>query len=199
MTVGSAAHPIVGRYLPAESQPRIAAQILLVVVGSLLLWASAKVKVPFYPVDMTMQTFMIMVIAATYGSRLALATVLLYLAEGALGLPVFTSTPERGIGLAYMAGTTGGYLLGFPIAAFAIGWFAERGYDRSLPKMFATMVAGDAIIFVLGLAWLGSLMGWDKPILAWGLYPFLLGDLTKIALAASLVVAVARRGRQEER
>ncbi len=195
MSVGSAAHPIVGRYLPAEGQQRIAVQVMLVVIGSLLLWASAKVKIPFYPVEMTMQTFVILVIGATYGSRLALATVLLYLAEGAAGLPVFTGAPERGLGLAYMAGTTGGYLLGFPIAAFLVGWFAERGFDRSLPKLLVTMVAADAIIFALGLLWLGTLLGWDKPILELGLYPFLPGDLLKIALAACLVVVVARRSR----
>ncbi|MHA1188874.1 MAG: biotin transporter BioY [Alphaproteobacteria bacterium] len=195
MNVESTASPFIERYLPANQGQRIATTILLAVVGSLLLWASAKVKIPFYPVEMTMQTFVIMGIAATYGSRLAVATVLLYFAEGALGIPVFTGTPEKGLGLAYMAGSTGGFLLGFPIAAFFIGWLAERGFDRSFVKLFAAMLVGDAIIFALGLLWLGTLFGWDKPILEWGLYPFILGDLTKIALAACLVVAVARKGR----
>jgi biotin transport system substrate-specific component len=118
--------------------------------------------------------------------------VLLYLAEGAVGLPVFSGTPQQGIGIAYMLGPTGGYLLGFLIEAAVIGWLAERGADRNPFKLFGVMVLGDAIVFAIGLIWLGSVIGWDKPVLKLGLYPFLLGDLVKLALAAALVSAGAQ-------
>lgn len=162
------------------------------VLGTLILWASAKVSVPFWPVPMTLQTGAIAALAAAYGARLGAATVVLYLLEGAVGLPVFQGTPQQGIGLAYMMGPTGGYLIGFALAAFVIGWLAERGSDRNVFKLFGVMVLGDAIVFALGLAWLGTVIGWDKPVLALGLYPFVLGDLLKLALAACLVSAGAR-------
>ena len=164
--------------------------LTLAVLGSLLLWASAKIQIPFYPVPMTMQTFVVLSLGMAYGWRLGGATLLLYLAEGAAGLPVFASTPEKGLGLAYMFGPTGGYLLGFLMAAAACGWLAERGWDRQVVKTAAAMLIGNAIIYLPGLLWLGGLLGWDKPILEWGLTPFLLGDLTKLALAAALLPAV---------
>lgn len=162
----------------------------LAVLGSLLLWASAKIQIPFYPVPMTMQTFAVLALGMAYGWRLGGATLLLYLAEGAVGLPVFAGTPEKGLGPAYMLGPTGGYLLGFLLAAAACGWLAERGWDRHVAKTAAAMLIGNAIIYVPGLLWLGGLLGWDKPILEWGLTPFLLGDVTKLALAAALLPAV---------
>ncbi|HSG95585.1 MAG TPA: biotin transporter BioY [Afifellaceae bacterium] len=188
----TAPRPLIGRIIPDEGPARWAANAALVVAGSLALWVSAKIQVPFYPVPMTLQTLAIMVIAASFGLRLGVATVLLYLAEGAFGLPVFAGTPEKGIGLAYMMGSTGGYLAGYVIAVALVGWLAERGFDRNVFKLFGAMFVGDVIVFALGLLWLGTLLGWDKPILAWGLYPFILGDLTKIALAASAVVAGRR-------
>lgn len=171
---------------------RIGRTVLLAVMGSMLLWASAKAHVPFYPVPMTMQTFAIMVIGMAYGWRLGTATVLLYLAEGALGLPVFSGTPEKGLGLVYMAGSTGGYLFGFVFAAAACGWLAERGWDRSVITTALAMFIGNVLIFIPGVLWLGVLFGWDKPILAWGLTPFILGGLVKIALAAA-VLPLTRR------
>jgi biotin transport system substrate-specific component len=161
----------------------------LAVAGSLLLWASAKVQVPFYPVPMTMQTFAVLVIGAALGWRLAFATVALYLAEGMAGLPVFAGTPEKGIGLAYMVGPTGGYLAGYLLAAPAVGWLAERGWDRRVLTTALMMLIGTALIYAPGLLWLGSVVGWDKPVLAWGLTPFLPGDLAKLALAAALLPA----------
>jgi biotin transport system substrate-specific component len=184
--------PLVGRFIPDEGVPRLAALAFFAVLGSLILWASAKLSVPFWPVPMTLQTGAVMLIAAAYGWRLGVATVMLYLAEGAVGLPVFQGTPQQGIGLAYMQGPTGGYLIGFAVAAFIVGALAERGYDRNVFQLFAAMVVADAVVFVLGLLWLGSVIGWDKPVLQLGLYPFLLGDIVKIALAACLVVAGAR-------
>ena len=160
---------------------------ILAIVGSLLIWLSAKIQVPFYPVPMTMQTLVVLAIGMAYGWRLGMATILLYLAEGAMGLPVFAGTPEKGIGFAYMMGGTGGYLIGYVLAAASVGWLAERGWDRSVLTTTGAMLAGNALIYLPGLLWLGTLFGWDKPILEWGLYPFVLGDLTKLALAAALM------------
>lgn len=161
--------------------------ILLAVAGSIALWISAKINVPFYPVPMTMQTFMVLVIGMAFGWRLGAATVLLYLVQGSLGLPVFAGTPEKGIGLAYMAGPTGGYLAGFVVSAAVVGWLGERGWDRNVLTTLAAMVLGTAIIFVFGVAWLGAVIGWDKPVLQFGLYPFLPGAAFKIALAAAVL------------
>ncbi len=163
--------------------------IALIIAGSLLLTLSAKIKVPFYPVPMTMQTLAVMLIGFTFGWRMAGATVLFYLAQGAFGLPVFAGTPEKGIGLAYMMGPTGGYLLGFVLAAVLCGWLAERGWDRSPLRLVAAMILANGVIYLLGVTWLGSVVGWDKPVLAWGMIPFLYGDLLKIVLGAGLLTA----------
>jgi biotin transport system substrate-specific component len=176
--------PVAGTGRPAALVTR---NIVLAVVGSLLIWASAKINVPFYPVPMTMQTLVILGLGMAYGWRLGAATVLLYLAEGALGLPVFSGTPEKGIGLIYMAGSTGGYLFGFVLAAAAAGWLAERGWDRNIVTTALAMIFGNILIYIPGLLWLGFLFGWDKPILAWGLTPFILGDVTKAVLAAAVL------------
>jgi biotin transport system substrate-specific component len=156
--------------------------IVLAVIGSLLLTVSAKIQVPFWPVPMTMQTFVVLVLGVAYGWRLAGATVLLYLAQGALGLPVFAG----GGGGAYMAGPTGGYLAGFLLAAVAVGWLAERGWARSAPSTLAAMLIGTAIIFGCGIAWLATLIGLPQAVSA-GLVPFLLSEAVKIALATALV------------
>jgi len=163
---------------------RLLRAVILALIGSALLTVSAKIQVPFYPVPMTMQTFVVLTLGMAYGWRLGAATVLLYLAEGAAGLPVFSGTPEKGIGLAYMMGSTGGYLIGFAAAAGLTGWLAERGWDRNVLTTALAMLIGNIVIYVPGLLWLGSLFGWDKPILEWGLTHFVLGDLAKLALAA---------------
>ena len=160
---------------------------LLIVIGSLIIWQAAKIQIPFYPVPMTMGTFAVLVIGMVYGWRLGTATVLLYLFEGAMGLPVFAGTPEKGIGLAYMLGGTGGYLLGYVLAAAFVGTMAERGWDKNILTTGLAMLVGNVLIYVPGLLWLGILFGWDKPIIQWGLAPFLFGDLAKLALAASLM------------
>jgi biotin transport system substrate-specific component len=156
--------------------------IVLAVIGSILLTISAKIQVPFWPVPMTMQIFVVLVLGVAYGWRLAGATVLLYLAQGALSLPVFAA----GGGLAYMSGPTGGYLVGFLLAAVAVGWLAERGWARSVASTLAAMLIGTVIIFACGIAWLGSLIGLTQAINA-GLMPFLLSEAVKIALATALV------------
>lgn len=177
----------------AESSTQAALRfIALAIIGAALLAISAKIRVPlpFTPVPMTLQTIAIMGLGAAYGMRLGLATVLLYLAIGALGMDVFTSSTAENSGIAYMMGGTGGYLVGFIIAMGVIGYFAERGWDRSIVKLFGLMLFADAIMFGLGLLWLGNLVGWDKPVLEWGLYPFIVGDLVKIALASALIPAI---------
>ena len=182
---------------PSHRTGALLRNTILAILGSVLLWASAKIQIPFYPVPMTMQTFMVLALGMAYGWRLAAATLVLYLAEGAFGLPVFAGTPEKGIGLAYMFGPTGGYLVGFLLATAVCGWLAERGWDRSVAKTAAAMLLGNLVIYVPGLLWLGTLVGWDKPILTLGLTPFLLGDLTKLALAAAVLPAIwklVRRG-----
>lgn len=168
----------------------LAAKVLLVVAGSLLLWVSAKTKVPFYPVPMTLQTLALFGIAAAYGMRLGVATVALYLLEGAIGLPVFAGTPEKGIGLAYMFGPTGGYLASYLIAAAIVGYAVDRGLGRNPFKLFGAMLVAETVILGMGFAWLAYLFGSEKA-LAFGVGPFIVTDLVKIALAACLVPAVS--------
>ena len=158
--------------------------LFLILVGSLLLTASAKVQVPFYPVPMTLQTLVVLLIGVVFGWRMGSVTVLAYLAQGALGFPVFAGTPEKGLGLLYMAGPTGGYLLGFALAAATTGWLAERGLDRSATGTAFAMAAGNVVIYVCGLVWLSSFVGMEKAV-ALGMVPFLFGDLMKIALATA--------------
>jgi biotin transport system substrate-specific component len=179
---------VLGVLLPREGTARLVANGIAVVVGSLILWAAAKIQVPFYPVPMTLTTLAIMLIGACYGWRLGLATVALYLLEGALGLPVFSGTPERGIGIAYMVGPTGGYLVGYLAAVAIVGWFAQRGADKSPLRLFVAMLVAGIVLLALGYIWLATLIG---PEAAWvaGVLPFLLGDLLKVAIAALAVPA----------
>ncbi|SMF56690.1 biotin transport system substrate-specific component [Tistlia consotensis] len=178
-------HPtLAGALWPATRGNRLLRAALLAVLGSALLAISARVQVPFWPVPMTLQTGVVLLLGAALGGRLAVATVLLYLAEGALGLPVFAG----GGGPAYLAGPTGGYLAGFLVAAAAVGSLVERGWSRSLASSALAMILGDVLIFACGLAWLSSLIGLDKAIAA-GLLPFLAGEALKIALAAALLPA----------
>lgn len=181
--------PLVSLALPEKGAARLAMQFGLAVLGTLLLTLSAKTKVVFGPVDMSLQTLAVILIAAAFGLRLGVATLLLYLAEGAAGLPVFQSTPEKGIGIAYMLGTTGGYLAGFVVMAAIVGWAADRGWDRSAVKFFGAVVLADAVMLLMGFGWLASLIGADK---AWqfGVVPFIVPDLIKAALAATLVPAI---------
>ena len=166
--------------------------LILAVAGSLLLWISAKISIPFWPVPLTMQTLVVLMIGMAFGARLGVATVALYLLEGAAGLPIFSGTPEKGIGLAYMMSTTGGYLFGFVVAAGAVGFLAERGWDRNLSTTALAMLIGTVLIYIPGVLWLGMVLGWDKPILSWGLTPFLAGDALKLVIAAVLMPSLWR-------
>lgn len=159
---------------------------ILALAGTALLVLSAKIKVPFWPVPMTMQTFAVLVIGMAYGWRLGAVTVALYLLEGAAGLPVFTGTPERGIGVLYMVGPTGGFLAGFVAGAAISGWLAEQGWDRSVVRTLGAMLAGEAAMFALGLGWLTYLFGATKAI-EFGLAPFVWAEIFKIALAAAVM------------
>ena len=185
--------PPAGRAEAAGSRAiNVVRVVFLALAGSALIAVSSKIQVPMVPVPMTLQTLVILVIGMAGGWRLGGLTVLVYLAEGAAGLPVFAGTPEKGIGLAYMLGTTGGYLLGFLLAALVIGLLAEAGWDRNVPLAAAAMLIGNVVIYVPGLLWLGSVAGWDNPILQWGLTPFIVGDLVKLGVAALLMPAIWR-------
>lgn len=174
---------------PQGAHGTLVRNAILAIIGSLALWLSARAQVPFYPVPMTLQTLVVLGLGAAYGWRLAVATLVLYLAQGAIGLPVFAGTPEKGIGLAYMVGPTGGYLVGFIVAAALVGWFAERGADKNIFKMFLAMLAGSAVIYVLGVSWLAVFIGAAKAV-KFGVMPFLYGDLLKAAIAAGLFPAI---------
>lgn len=161
--------------------------IVTIFAGTLLLAMSSKMQIPFFPVPFTMQTFVVLLIGFCLGPRIGSLTMVAYLAEGAMGLPVFAGTPEKGIGIAYIMGPTGGYLMGFVLAAAVTGFLARRGWDRSLFKAFLAAVAGLSLIYLPGVIWLGSLVGWDKPVLDWGLWPFLPGEALKLVLLAALL------------
>ena len=173
--------------LPSEGSALWIKRAVLVVLGIAALAIAAKIKVPMWPVPITMGTFAVLTIAAAYGPKLGLTTILGYMLIGALGFDVFASSSAESFGLEYMMGGTGGYLVGYVLATFALGYMARIGWDRTAPKMAASMVLGNALIYIPGLSWLGTLYGWDKPIFEWGFTPFLLGDVIKLALAALLV------------
>ena len=158
--------------------------ILIAGIGTLLLTISAKIKIPFYPVPMTMQTFVVLFLGIALGSKIGLLTVSLYLLEGIYGLPVFAGTPEKGIGFIYFTGPTMGYLLGFLIAVYFAGSFK---YEKNLINNLIKLLFSVSFIYILGLAWLGILIGWEKPIFKFGAQPFLLAELFKVLLLLFLL------------
>ena len=157
--------------------------LLTIFLGSLLLTISAKIKIPFYPVPMTMQTFVVVLMGITFGWKIGVATISLYLFEGVIGLPVFAGTPEKGIGLSYFMGPTMGYLIGFLFATFFAGYLNLK---KNMFIIFLKLTLSVSIIYIFGILWLGNLIGWDKPILELGLMPFLLAELFKISLLTIL-------------
>tara|TARA_B100000963_G_scaffold274777_1_gene242987 strand:- start:50 stop:601 length:552 start_codon:yes stop_codon:yes gene_type:complete len=162
------------------TQSKLIKKIFIVLIGTMLLAVSAKIKIPFYPVPMTMQTLVVLIVGIGFGWKVGVATISLYLFEGIIGLPVFSGTPEKGIGLVYFTGPTMGYLIGFLVAAFLVGKFS---YDNNLIKNFLKLLFATSFIYILGMLWLGQLIGWDKPIFKLGAQPFLLAELFKILLA----------------
>ncbi|MDK3074150.1 biotin transporter BioY [Sedimentitalea sp. JM2-8] len=167
-------------------------QVALVLAGIAVLAIAAKIRVPMWPVPITMGTFAVLSLAAAYGARLGLVTILGYMLVGALGFDVFAGSSAEAYGLTYMMGSTGGYLVGYVLATLALGLLAARGWDRSFAWMALALLIGNALIYLPGLAWLGHLHGWDQPILQWGLLPFLPGDVLKLALAALTIPALWR-------
>ena len=162
-----------------NSQTQLIKSLLIIFFGSVVLAISAKIKIPFYPVPMTMQTFVVLFLGISFGYKIALATVGLYLMEGILGLPVFSNSPERGIGLAYFTGPTMGYLIGFLFACFFSSFIkVSDNYFVILVKLILSVSS----IYILGILWLGTLIGWDKPIFELGVMPFLLAEIFKITL-----------------
>jgi len=163
--------------------------ILIALFGTLLLTISAKIKIPFYPVPMTMQTFMVLFLGIILGPKIALLTISLYLFEGIFGLPVFAGTPEKGVGLIYFIGPTMGYLIGFLFAAYLAGSF---NYDKGIINTFLKMIFSVSFIYIIGIIWLGILIGWDKPLFKLGVQPFLLAELFKILLLTFLIPSLSR-------
>ncbi len=157
---------------------------LISILGSILLAISAKIKIPFYPVPMTMQTFVVLFLGISFGYKVGVITIILYLLEGISGLPVFSNSPEKGIGIAYFVGPTMGYLIGFIFACFLAGYFK---YTSNYLINFLKILISTSIIYIFGILWLGTLIGWDKPILQLGMFPFLLAELFKILLLTLLV------------
>ena len=158
---------------------KVAKIILIAIFGSILLTISAKIKIPFYPVPMTMQTFVVLFLGMSFGYKVGLATVSLYLIEGIIGLPVFANSPEKGIGFVYFTGPTMGYLIGFLSACFLASFIRTK--DNYL-IVFFKLILSVSTIYILGVFWLGILIGWDKPILEMGVLPFLLAEIFKITL-----------------
>ncbi len=156
---------------------------LITIVGSILITISAKIKIPFYPVPMTMQTFMVLFIGIAFGYKIGLLTVALYLFEGIIGIPVFANSPEKGVGIIYFTGPTMGYLIGFLVAVFLAGYFE---YEKNLIYNFLKLLFSVSFIYIFGLLWLGTLIGWDKPIFKLGAQPFLLAELFKILILVFL-------------
>ena len=161
--------------------------LFIAICGTIILAVSAKIKIPFYPVPMTMQTFVVLLLGVSLGWKLGLFTVSLYLIQGIAGLPVFAGTPEKGVGIIYFTGPTMGYLIGFLVAVYLAGIFK---YTNNFLKNLIKLIVSVSFIYILGMIWLGSLIGWDRPILKLGAQPFLLAELFKVALLALIIPTV---------
>tara|TARA_B100001741_G_C16432355_1_gene541533 strand:+ start:399 stop:950 length:552 start_codon:yes stop_codon:yes gene_type:complete len=157
--------------------------LIIVILGTLLLTLSAKIKIPFYPVPMTMQTFVVLLIGISFSYKIAVSIVGLYLIEGILGLPVFSNSPEKGIGLVYFTGPTMGYLIGFLFASYLAGYF---NYNKNYLLNFFKLLLSVSFIYLFGILWLGNLIGWDKPVFELGAKPFLLAELFKVLILTFL-------------
>mgnify|MGYP001199009088 FL=1 len=172
-----------------NTQSKIIKSLIIIFVGSVILAISSKVKIPFYPVPMTMQTFVVLFIGISFGYKIGLSTVGLYLLEGIVGLPVFSNSPERGVGLVYFTGPTMGYLIGFLSACFFASFIKSQ--DNYF-LIFIKLIISVSTIYILGVLWLGTLIGWDKPIIQLGVMPFLLAEIFKIALLTLLTKKIIK-------
>ena len=162
-----------------SNQSKLIKYFLIVILGSLALTISAKIKIPFYPVPMTMQTFVVLFLGLSFGYKIAIATISLYLIEGIFGLPVFSNSPERGIGLVYFTGPTMGYLIGFLTASYLASYVNSKD---NMFKIFLKLTLAVSTIYLFGILWLGTLIGWDKPLFNLGIQPFLLAEVFKLLL-----------------
>ncbi len=171
------------------TQPKVIKSLLAILLGSIALTISAKIKIPFYPVPMTMQTFVVLFLGISLGYKIGLATIGLYLLEGIVGLPVFSNSPEKGVGLLYFTGPTMGYLIGFLIACYLASMIK---FEDSYFVILGKLVLATSTIYILGLLWLGTLIGWDKPIFALGAKPFLLAEIFKISILALLAKQIVK-------
>ena len=162
-----------------SNQSKLIKYFLIVILGSLALTISAKIKIPFYPVPMTMQTFVVLFLGLSFGYKIAIATISLYLIEGIFGLPVFSNSPERGIGLVYFTGPTMGYLIGFLTASYLASYVNSKD---NMFKIFLKLTLAVSTIYLFGILWLGTLIGWDKPLFNLGVQPFLLAEVFKLLL-----------------
>ena len=170
-------------------QTKIIKSVFAIILGSIALTISAKIKIPFYPVPMTMQTFVVLFLGISLGYKIGLASVGLYLFEGILGLPVFSNSPEKGVGLIYFTGPTMGYLIGFLTA----GYLASKVNSKdSFLIVLTKLIIATSTIYILGLLWLGTLIGWDKPIIALGAQPFLLAEIFKVLLLALITKKILK-------
>ena len=188
--------PHVARAVTAPLAPALLggsrdSRLVLVGAAIALLWASAKIQIPLWPVPITMQTYVVLVIALSYGLRLGLAAIGGYVVLGALGLPVFAGTPEKGIGVAYLAGPTGGYVAGFIAATFACAWLAARGRARGFAFYLLAAILGHAVILGCGVTWLAGTIGWERAVAA-GLTPFLWGTALKAVMVAASLAGGAK-------
>ena len=165
------------------SQTKLIKTVFAIILGSIALTISAKIKIPFYPVPMTMQTFVVLFLGIAFGYKIGLASVGLYLFEGIIGLPVFSNSPEKGIGIIYFIGPTMGYLIGFLFAVFISGYFQM---NKNYLMIFFKLTFAVSFIYVMGLAWLGMIIGWDKPVFKLGAEPFLLAELFKLSILTIL-------------
>ena len=171
------------------SQTKIIKSLLAVLLGSLALTISAKIKIPFYPVPMTMQTFVVLFLGVSLGFKIGLGSVGLYLLEGIVGLPVFSNSPEKGVGLIYFTGPTMGYLIGFLTASYLA---SKINCNDNFLLVLTKLTIATSTIYILGLLWLGTLIGWDKPIFALGAKPFLLAEIFKIVLLALITKQILK-------
>ena len=192
---------------------------IVIFLGSILLAISSKIKIPFYPVPMTMQTFVVIFLGIAFGWKVGVATISLYIIEGIIGLPVFSGTPEKGIGLTYLMGPTGGYLFGFLVATYLAGSFKYDYVNIKKVKLnpkypiivrylngissliiettknLIKLLFAVSFIYIFGLLWLGFLIGWDKPIFQLGALPFLTAELFKmliLSITAAYIVKIKK-------
>jgi biotin transport system substrate-specific component len=175
--------------LKINSTHKILKTFILIFLGTMALTISAKLKIPFYPVPMTMQTFMVLFLGLAFGYKIGLATVGIYLFEGIIGMPVFSNSPEKGTGLVYFTGPTMGYLIGFLFAVFFAGYLNLK---NNIFIIFLKLIFSVSLIYLFGVLWLGTLIGWDKPILQLGVAPFLLAELFKICLLTLLAKKIIK-------